>query len=43
MKLMRTVAVFGIAKKVFDESRRPENRARIKSAVDKVRDRRSGR
>ena len=43
MKLMRTVAAFGITKKVYDESRKPENRARIRSAVDKVRDRRSGR
>jgi hypothetical protein len=43
MKLMRAAAAFGIAKKVYSESRKPENRARIKSAVDKVRDRRSGR
>jgi len=41
MKLMRAVALAGLAKKVFDESRKPENQARIKAAVAKVRERRN--
>lgn len=41
MKLIRTVAVLGIAKKVYDESRKPQNQARIRAAVDKVRQRRA--
>jgi hypothetical protein len=40
MKIMRTVAVAGIAKKLYDESRKPENQAKIRSAVQKVRERR---
>jgi len=40
MKLMRTVALAGVAKKLYDESRKPENQARIKAAVEKVRERR---
>jgi hypothetical protein len=43
MKLMRTVAAAGIAKKLYDESRKPENQRRIKQAVDAVRARRAGR
>jgi hypothetical protein len=40
MKIARTVAVAGIAKKLYDESRKPENQARVRAAVDKVRSRR---
>ena len=40
MKLMRTVAAAGIAKKLYDESRKPENRAKIQAAVERVRARR---
>ncbi|MCW2866354.1 MAG: hypothetical protein JWR20_542 [Marmoricola sp.] len=36
MKLMRTAAMFGIAKKVYDEARKPENQAKIKSALDRA-------
>jgi hypothetical protein len=36
MKIMRTVALAGLAKKAFDEARKPENQARIKAAADKV-------
>jgi hypothetical protein len=43
MKIARTVAAAGIAKKLYDESRKPENQARIRAAVDKVRARRKGR
>ena len=34
---MRTAALAGVAKKLYDESRKPENRARIKAAAAKVR------
>lgn len=42
MGLLRKVAVVGIAKKVYDESRKPENQRRIKSAVANVQARRNG-
>jgi len=38
---MRTAALVGIAKKLYDESRKPENQARINTAVAKLRQRRS--
>ena len=40
MKLSRGIVAVGVAKKVYTEARKPENQARIKSAVQKVRDRR---
>jgi hypothetical protein len=43
MKIMRTAAYVGIAKKVYDEARKPENQRRIKSAVASVRERRARR
>ena len=43
MKIMKGVAAVGIAKKVFDEARKPENQARIKQAVAKVQERRKRR
>jgi hypothetical protein len=43
MKIMRTVAAVGIAKKLYDESRKPENQRRIKQAVETVRERRKGK
>ena len=42
MKIMRNVALFGIAKRIFDEARKPENQRRIKSAVDSARAKRNG-
>ncbi|WP_435745812.1 hypothetical protein [Nocardioides sp. SYSU DS0663] len=42
MKIMRSAAMLGIAKKLYDESRKPENQAKIKSAIDQVKNRRSG-
>lgn len=39
MKLMRTAVLAGVAKKIYDESRKPQNQARIRSAVEKVRSR----
>lgn len=41
MKLFRTAAAVGIAKKLYDESRKPANQRRIKQAVQAVKDRRS--
>ena len=43
MRIMRTAAAIGIAKKLYDESRKPENQRRIKQAVETVRSRRAGR
>jgi hypothetical protein len=37
MKLLRSAAVIGIAKTVYDQARKPENQAKIKSAVTKAR------
>lgn len=42
MKLMRSAVLVGVAKKVYDEARKPQNQARIKSAVAKVQARRRG-
>jgi hypothetical protein len=41
MKIFRLAATVGIAKKLYDESRRPENQRRIKQAVESVRARRA--
>ena len=37
MKLIRTAVVVGMAKRLYDESRKPENQRRIRSAVEQVR------
>lgn len=42
MKIFRLAATIGIAKKLYDESRKPQNQRRIKQAVEQVRSRRSG-
>ncbi len=39
-KTGRSLAAAGIAKKLYDESRKPENRARVRAAVEKVKARR---
>lgn len=41
MKLLRSAAAIGVAKKVYDESRKPENQRRIKEAVASARARRT--
>jgi hypothetical protein len=41
MKIFRLAATIGIAKKLYDESRKPENQRRIKQAADHVRARRA--
>jgi hypothetical protein len=43
MKLIRSVAAAGIAKKVYDEARKPENQRRIKAAIEKARAKRGHR
>jgi hypothetical protein len=43
MKLMRSVAMAGIAKKLYDESRKPHNQAKIKQAVAKAKAKRRTR
>ncbi len=42
MKLMRTAAMAGVAKKVYDEARKPHNQQKIRDAVASVKARRSG-
>ncbi len=41
MGMMRKAGAFGVAKMVFDEARKPQNQARIKRAVQTVKDRRN--
>jgi hypothetical protein len=43
MKLLRTAALAGVAKKVYDESRKPEHQRRIKEAVASAKARRAKR
>lgn len=43
MKLLRGFAAAGIAKKVYDEARKPENQHRIKTAVARGRGKRTKR
>lgn len=43
MKILRTVALAGVAKKVYDEARKPQNQARIRSAVDQAKAKRARR
>ncbi|MFC6285156.1 hypothetical protein ACFP3Q_03250 [Nocardioides sp. GCM10027113] len=40
MKLLRMAAMAGIAKKVYDEARKPHNQAKIRSTVDKLKQQR---
>jgi hypothetical protein len=43
MKIVRTIALVGAAKKLYDESRKPENQARIRAAVEQVKAKRPRR
>ncbi len=38
MGLMTNLAKFGVAKKIYDELKKPENQAKIKSAVSSAGD-----
>ncbi len=40
MGILRKIAVVGIAKKLYDESRKPENQRRINEAVSSLKERR---
>ena len=40
MGILKKVAVLGVAKKVYDEARKPHNQAKIKQAVQQVKNRR---
>ncbi len=42
MKLFRSAAVVGLARKAYTEARKPHNQAKLKSAVEKVKNRRGG-
>jgi flagellar biosynthesis protein FliP len=42
MKLIRTAVMAGVAKKAYDEARKPQNQQKIKDAVAAVKARRSG-
>jgi hypothetical protein len=41
MKLMRSAAAIGIARKIYTEARKPENQRRIKQALAQVQARRA--
>ncbi|WP_167305893.1 hypothetical protein [Nocardioides euryhalodurans] len=43
MKLLRGAAALSAAKMVYDQARKPENQARLKAAVAKARESRTGR
>jgi hypothetical protein len=43
MKILRSIAAVGIAKKLVDEARKPHNQAKIRSGVDALRSRTRGR
>ena len=43
MGLLRMVTKAGIAKKLFDEARKPHNQAKAKELFTKLNDRRTGR
>ncbi len=42
MRLMRSAVVFGLARQIYVEARKPENQRRIKQAVEQLRASRSG-
>ena len=42
MKLMRTAAMAGVAKKVYDEAKKPHNQQKIREAMQSIKARRSG-
>lgn len=43
MKLMRTAVLAGVAKRIYDEAKKPQNQQRIKDAVAAAQARRAGR
>ena len=43
MGMAKKIAALGIAKKVYDEARKPHNQAKIKQALQKEQERRGSR
>lgn len=43
MKLLRSAAAIALAKKLYDEARKPHNQRKIREAVDKVKTKRGTR
>lgn len=43
MKLIRSAAAIGIAKKIYDEARKPENQRRIKQAIEQAKAKQASR
>lgn len=43
MGILKKVGALAVAKKVYDEARKPHNQARIKAAVQKVQERRGAK
>ena len=41
MGILKKVAALGVAKKIYDEARKPENQAKMKQAVQKAKSRRN--
>lgn len=41
MGIMKKAGALGVAKMVYDEARKPHNQAKIKQAVQKIKDRRN--
>jgi hypothetical protein len=41
MGIMKKAGALGVAKMVFDEARKPQNQARLKQAMEKVKERRN--
>jgi hypothetical protein len=39
MRLIRTAAMAAIAKRIYDEARKPENQRKIKQLIDSARER----
>ena len=43
MNILKSAAAVAVARKVYDQARKPENQARLRSAVDKAREAARGR
>jgi hypothetical protein len=43
MGILRSAAMLGIAKSVYDQAKKPENQAKIRQAVDKAKQHRAAR
>ncbi len=43
MAILRSLAKIGLAKKIYDEARKPENQARIKGAIASVKSKQASR